>query len=179
MCTNKLKHTHTHTNIHQLWLSVDAILLRIYHQTALQLPEKTGSTCTLTYTDLLLVEHECRKGRNYQKKSEIPSQEVHDDDILPFLEMKIKLKMSCDTTLHLNSLKVKYYTIAIMQWKKWYEHSYKTKWNLKKQFKFWGIIMLENELLLFSWQRPSRCVLTNLYNILYTISTQQYSSKMI
>jgi hypothetical protein len=62
------------------------------------------------------VEHECLKGRNYQeKKLEIPSQEVHDDDILPFLEMEIKLKRSCDTTLHFNSLKVKYHTIAIMQ----------------------------------------------------------------
>jgi hypothetical protein len=95
---------------------VDAILLGIHHQTALQLPEKTGLTRTLTYTDLLLVEHECLKGRNYQeKKLEIPSQEVHDDDVLPFLEVEVKLKMSCDITLHMNSLKVKNYTIAITQ----------------------------------------------------------------
>jgi len=29
------------------------------------------------------------------------------------------------------------------------------------------------------WQRSSRCVLTNLYNVLYTVSTQQYISTVI
>ena len=29
------------------------------------------------------------------------------------------------------------------------------------------------------WQRPSRCVLTNLHNILYTVSTQQYINTVI
>ena len=92
-----------------MWLSVDAILLGIHHQTALQLPELTGLTHTLTYTDFLLVEHECLQARNYQeKKLQIPSQEVHDDDILPFLEMERKLKMSCEPKLHMNSLKMKY-----------------------------------------------------------------------
>jgi len=28
-------------------------------------------------------------------------------------------------------------------------------------------------------QKPSRCVLTDLYNVLYTVSTQQYISKVI
>ena len=113
MRVNKLQQKHIRTNVLQLCLSVDSILLGIYHQTALQLSEKTGLTHTLTYTDLLLAEHECLMGRNYQeKKLEIPSQEVHGDDILPFLELEIKLKMSCDITLHINSLK--YYTTAIM-----------------------------------------------------------------
>jgi hypothetical protein len=93
---------------------VDAILLGIHRQTALQLPEKTGLTRTLTHTVLLPVEHECLRGRNYQeKKLEIPSQEVHDVDILPFLELEVKLKMSCDRTLHMNSFKVKNYTIVV------------------------------------------------------------------
>jgi hypothetical protein len=95
---------------------VDAILLVIHHQTALQLPELAGLRHTLTYIDFLLVVHECPKGRNYrEKKLEIPSQEAHDDDILPFVEVGITLKMSCDTTLQTYSLKMKYYTIAIMQ----------------------------------------------------------------
>jgi hypothetical protein len=62
------------------------------------------------------VEHECPKGRNYrEKKLKIPSQEAHDDGILPFVEVEIKLKMSFDTTLLTYSLKMKCYTIAIMQ----------------------------------------------------------------
>jgi hypothetical protein len=80
---------------------VDAILLGIHHQTALQLSELTGLRHILTYTNFLLVLHECLQGRNYlAKKLEIPSQEVRDDDILSFVKMEIKLKMSCVTILY-------------------------------------------------------------------------------
>jgi hypothetical protein len=79
---------------------VDAILLEIHHQTALQLPELTGLRHILTYTYFLLVEHESLPGRNYLKKAKIPSQEVHDDNLLSFVQMEVKLKMNCDIILH-------------------------------------------------------------------------------
>jgi hypothetical protein len=114
MCINKLEQTHIQPL--QIWLTVDAIHLGIHHQTALQQLEPAKMRHILIYTDFLLVEHECLQGRNcLEKKSEIPSQEVLDDDTLSFVQMEVKLKMSCNTILNINRMQLKYYTIALMQ----------------------------------------------------------------
>jgi len=38
----------------------------------------------------------------------------------------------------------------------------------------WMLCFIPKQVQIFFWQRPTRCVVTNLYNVLYAVSTQQY-----
>ena len=54
-------------------------------------------------------------------------------------------------------------------------------WSLTAIGRVWQDAVIEPEEFnkSFVWEKPSRCVLTNLYNVLYTVSTQQYMNTVI